>query len=147
MNEEEKVVDVNPEEIQEETATIPDEPIMVFASGRFVPIERDLVLNDQLKINVESCKKGINEFTAVIGKVVADTITDEEVDKYLESMTNELVRANLFKITEYTDFSKKEMVVMMATTLISFFSTIIYVAAHEYVNTEGESEATTEAAE
>ena len=120
--------------MSKEEVSIPVEPLIFFASGRCVQIEKDMLLDDQLKDNVENCKKGINEFTSVIGRVITNNITDEEIDKYLESMTNELIKANLFKITEYTNLPKKDVVVMMASTLISFFSTILYVAAHEYID-------------
>jgi hypothetical protein len=133
-------MDANPETSVEELK----EPIVVLPSGRCMQINKDMILNnDQLAQNVENCKRAINEYTNVIGRITSGSLTDEEIDNVLDKLTSELTSAGLFKITEYINHTKSEMIVLMASSVISFFSTILYVAAADSLNTEVESEPNT----
>ena len=139
MNPDEIKMDANPE-----TSSVEElkEPIVVLPSGRCMQINKDMILkNDQLAQNVENCKRAINEYTNVIGRI--SSLTDEEIDNVLDKLTSELTSAGLFKITEYINHSKSEMIVLMASAIISFFSTILYVTAADSLNTEVESEPNT----
>lgn len=141
MNEENKeVIDVDVNNAPQPTT--PDEPVIVRPNGQVMNINVEGLNHAEIMTGITGIKRNINDFTVMIGDVVSGKMSEEDINKNLDILTTSLVNIGMFKITDYINFDKKEMIVMMAGDMLAFYSTLMYV---ELTNTEDEASEMTEA--